>query len=73
MKFEQLEARVHLNVITWTYSRQTGLVSFAQRQEDEIGVPVSFFITEIVQKEAPSRYIAESKKIQETVAWGPSL
>ncbi len=61
-----------LNTVTWPYSRLIGLVNFAQRQEDEKGVPVSFFITEIVQKEAPSRYIAESKKIQETVAWGPS-
>ena len=30
--------RVHLNIITWTYSRQTGLVIFAQWQEDEMGV-----------------------------------
>ena len=38
VKFEQLEARVHLNTVTWTYSRHTGLVIFAQRQEDEMGV-----------------------------------
>ncbi len=55
-----------LNSLTWTYSRLTGLVIFAQRQEDEIGVPVSSFFTEIAQKEAQSSYIAESNKIQET-------
>ncbi len=27
-----------LNTVTWTYSRLTGLVIFAQRQEDEMGV-----------------------------------
>ncbi len=38
MKFYQLEARVHLNTVTWPYSRHTGLVIFAQRQEDEMGL-----------------------------------
>ncbi len=38
VKFYQLEARVHLNTVTWTYSRHTGLVIFAQQQEDEKGV-----------------------------------
>ncbi len=35
-----LYARIGLNltVSTWTYSRHTGLVIFAQRQEDEMGV-----------------------------------
>jgi len=38
VKFEQLKARVDLNTVTWSYSRHTGLVISAQRQEDEMGV-----------------------------------
>ena len=34
----QLEVRVGLNTVTWTYSRLTGQVILAQRQEDEMSV-----------------------------------